>query len=463
LVTAVACRPKTDEPSRFADVDRSVDPCEDLYAFACNDWAGKVVQLVGTAWRDRSFGGGNYIRDYESHHLLEDARKSPGDDPVLAQLGTFYGSCMDEDAIEQAGTTPFAPQLASIDDVHDPASLAKAIGALYEIGANPLFVFGPLPAEADARRTIWQVSGQSLGLGPETYGARDDAAKQKLSRYEHRIATVLTELRHDAAAAQADAHAIVQLESRLATTFADPVSGRVVKVHPEVGRADLVAALPHFAWDRFLAEIGVHDVASVQITSPQYLSELDRLLLSTPSSTWRAYLAFHLVGQYQGGLPRRFRNPENTASRSGYCVDVTWARLHDLIGQVYVRDRFDAKRARPAEALVAALAHAMSAELERASWLDPQTRIQAARKLANIAWLVGAPSRWKRYDVELGRATYAANLLALTRLQVSRERIGKTKRHFRRSAGQPQNVVAWPRWRLRALKCKRAHEFRPCR
>jgi putative endopeptidase len=421
VVTVVACRANPDEPSRIADVDRSVDPCEDLYAFACNDWAGKQVELDGTNWRDRSFSGGKYMRYFDSNNLLEDARKSPSNDPGLAQLGTFYGSCMDEEAIERAGTTPFAPQLASIDNVHDPASLAMAIGALYEINANPLFKLGPAPAEADARRTIWEVWAQALGLGSETYGARDDAAKRKLSKYEHRIASVLTELRHDAAAATVDARAIVELETRLASSYPDPVTARVIKHHPEVGRAGLVAGLPHFAWDRFLAQIGVHDVGSVQITSPEYVSELDRLLISTPSSTWRAYLAFHLVDQYQGELPRRFRDLENTTSRSRYCVDVTWARLPDLMGQVYVRERFDAKRARPADAMVAALAHAMRTELAGASWLDPQTRNEAERKLANIAWLAGAPSHWKRYDVELGRATHAANLLALTRLQVSRE------------------------------------------
>jgi putative endopeptidase len=397
------------------DVDRSIDPCDDFDAFACNGW--DATPEPGEEMRDVAFSRAARANEGYSHEVLERSRTSPGDDPLLRQLGTFYGSCMDEDAIERSGTTAFAPLLTAIADVHDPASLGAATAAMAWVGANPLFGFGPAPAAADVRRTIWVLSGLGLGLASETYGARDRAAREKLSKYEHGIASVLTGLGHDGRAAASEAHAIVVFETQLAAGYV----GTETAHNEEVGRAGLVSVFPHFAWDTFLAAIDVHDPISVQIKSQHYFGVVDHLLGSTPWNVWRAYLAFHLVDGYRNALPRRFRSPDDTTARWRTCSERTWTRLYDVMGQVYVRDRFDAPRARTANALVAALSRAMKAELSNASWLDERTRAEAERKLAGIAWQVGEPSRWKRYDVALDRAEYAANLLALTRLQTSRE------------------------------------------
>jgi predicted metalloendopeptidase len=107
--------------------------------------------------------------------------------------------------------------------------------------------------------------------------------------------------------------------------------------------------------------------------------------------------------------------------RSRICANITWARLYDAMGELYARDRYDDARARRANELATALTRAMHAELARASWLDAATRTEAERKLANIAWQVGVPSQWKRYDLALDRKAFASNLLALTKLQASRE------------------------------------------
>jgi putative endopeptidase len=443
---AIACHSKPepikapDVASRFDDVDTSVDPCEDFYSYACNTWNAATLLGSGEEVFERSFSTAGRASDEYSYSLLEQARKSPGD-PLLDQVGTFYASCMDEDAIERAGTTPFAPLLTSIDEVHDPASLATALAELQRAAANPLFGFGDVISDVDAKRTIWGLAGTGTGLYGETYRALDDTAKKQLAAYESRITSVLANLGHHDA--KVEAHAIVELETRLATLYLDPATARLTRRHAEVGRSGLAAALPHFDWDTFLAARGIDDVGAVKIISPKYLSELDTLLVSTPASTWRAHLAFHLVDDYQDALPRRFRDPDHNTPRRDYCTASTWRRLYDVMGQLYVRDRFEAKRERDAMSLARTIAGAMKSELANASWLDPQTRDEAERKLTSISWLVGAPQHWKRYDVPLDRSSYASNLLALTRLQVSRQDAtigGRTSREQRQYAVAVSNA-----------------------
>ena len=84
-------------------IDRTVDPCEDFYQFACGGWIAKAQIPADKPLAMRSFVE---IEDrnleYENG-MLEHARAQADEGSVLSKLGAFYGSCMDETAIEKAG------------------------------------------------------------------------------------------------------------------------------------------------------------------------------------------------------------------------------------------------------------------------------------------------------------------------------------------------------------------------
>jgi len=134
-------------------LDRTVDPCDDFYQFACGGWIAHTEIAADKPEAMRSFVD---IEDrnleYE-HAMLEQARLAPAD-PIAQQLGTFYASCMDEAAIDRAGLAPLRPLLAVIDKVKDTRSLTAALGALDAAGFSGLFELAPVQDAADARNVI---------------------------------------------------------------------------------------------------------------------------------------------------------------------------------------------------------------------------------------------------------------------------------------------------------------------
>src|SRR6476646_7878202 len=84
-------------------MDRSVDPCVDLYHYSCGGWQKKnPIPPDQTSW---SVYGKLYVDNLNFlRTILEQASDSNKlRNPVTQKIGDFYGACMDETAAEKRG------------------------------------------------------------------------------------------------------------------------------------------------------------------------------------------------------------------------------------------------------------------------------------------------------------------------------------------------------------------------
>src|SRR6185312_3925125 len=109
-ITALPYTPSLD-PSVM---DRSVDPCADLFKFSCGKWLDKnPIPADRPRWSVYAKMGNDNQRVLWG--LLEEAaRPNPGRDANTQKIGDYFASCMDEPAIEKAGLSPLRPELAAI-------------------------------------------------------------------------------------------------------------------------------------------------------------------------------------------------------------------------------------------------------------------------------------------------------------------------------------------------------------
>lgn len=82
-----------------AAVDRSVNPCEDFYHFACGTWLkNNPIPSDQAAWG--SFAELNQRNQFVLKDILEKAAARDGSGtPIEQKIGTFYSACMDEKAV----------------------------------------------------------------------------------------------------------------------------------------------------------------------------------------------------------------------------------------------------------------------------------------------------------------------------------------------------------------------------
>src|SRR5579863_4981476 len=98
-----------------SSMDRTVDPCVDLYKFSCGGWQAKnPIPPDQTSWSV-------YGKLYEDNltflrAMLEESAKADAPrNAVTQKIGDFYAACMDEEAVEKRGGARIAPELNAID------------------------------------------------------------------------------------------------------------------------------------------------------------------------------------------------------------------------------------------------------------------------------------------------------------------------------------------------------------
>jgi predicted metalloendopeptidase len=106
--------------------------------------------------------------------------------------------------------------------------------------------------------------------------------------------------------------------------------------------------------------------------------------------------------------------------------------LGELLAQPYVAAKFGGEARPRAVELTRAVLAAMATELESLPWMDAPTRAAAKRKLDKMAYLVGYPDTWRKYDFAVSRTDFAGNVLAAVRFELARQlhKIGKPVDRF---------------------------------
>jgi putative endopeptidase len=419
-------------------LDRSADPCDDFYRFACGGWLDHTEIPADKP----QFGTFNEILDRNEailHEILERAAKQPGDDPVIQKLGAYYGACMDEPAVEAAGTSALAPLFAAARKVKDERTLLETLATLHRNGVNVLFTISPGQDKKDATQMIAQIGQGGLGLPDRDYYVQDDERSQALraAYLTHVEKMFLLNRRKPAEAKQAAADTLA-IETAIAKSQKTRVELRdEVGTYNRIDRAGLAKAAP-LPWDVYFATLGFSELGPINTVSLPYVESFAKLARDFAPDKWRSYLDAHILDAAAPYLPQRFVEEAFTLTRliTGQkeqrprwkrCVSYTDSSLGELLAQPYVAAAFGGESKSAAERMADGIAQAFSANLRFVDWMDAPTQDKAQQKLQKMVRLIGYPDKWRSYDYAVDRKSYTATELTATQFETGYQlgRIGK--------------------------------------
>src|SRR5579864_709599 len=106
-------------------IDKSVNPCDDFYQFACGVWLkNNPIPPDYTDWVSfTEVQEHNYtvLRDI----LEKTSANDPKRNPTAQKIGDFYFSCMDEQAANKKGYTPLKAEFDRITAVKDKTQMLE--------------------------------------------------------------------------------------------------------------------------------------------------------------------------------------------------------------------------------------------------------------------------------------------------------------------------------------------------
>lgn len=415
-------------------LDRTADPCVDFYQFACGGWIqNNPIPPDRARW-----GRGGEVDDRNKvaiKALLDDAAKSTGADPATKKLGDFYSSCLDEAAIDRAGTQAFQPLLARIQGVKDGRTWLVALVELHKLGIFVVWDNHALPDLKGSATRVTYLDAAGLSLPERDYYVKPEL-KDKLDGFAAHVGRMLgLAAPHGVPPAKVDAQAadVVAIETELAKLTKTAIEQRdVPAAYNPTDLVQLGKQVRSVDWPRYFQALGAPASKRIVIGTPKLFAALDRLRAKFSPAQWASYFTYHLLDGLAYALPKAFDNEafeleklltgvEKRRERTRRCIDLTTGALGELLSQQYVAKYFPGSSKQAAAKLVDAIAQAMGEEIASLDWMADATKQIAIAKLGRIVRMVGFPDAWKTYDYSVKRDDFAGNVLRAAAFETHRE------------------------------------------
>lgn len=394
----------------LTSMDRSVDPCVDFYAYACGGWIknnpSPPDQVSWSVYSKLEDENKLVLRDI----LEKAAQPSASRSPVDQKIGDYYAACMDEKAIDAAGTGPLAATLRQIDDLQSTEQIPDVAAAM--VYDNVLFHFESNQDFKDSSQVIGEVDQGGLGLPDRDYYLKHDSRTRAIRRaYQAHVRKMFELLGDSPKQAKKEAKQVLRIETALAKGSMTPVERRDPRnLYHKMTLLEFEARVPNFRWYEYFEKVGIPRPASLNVASPGFFSAMNDELGQEKLPAWKAYLRWHLLHADAAFLSQPFvdesfhfygktlQGAQQIEPRWKRCVSYVDDDLGEALGQAYVARAFSPDAKQRALRMVTQIEAAMQRDINSLSWMSPQTRQHALQKLHAVANKIGYPDHWRDYS-----------------------------------------------------------------
>jgi putative endopeptidase len=432
-----------------SSMDKTVDPCVDLYRYSCGGWQKKnPIPPDQTSWSV-------YGKLYQDNlvflrGMLEKAAQPSADrNAVTQKIGDFYAACMDEGAVEKRGISAIQQDLVAIGSLKSAKEITPLVAHLQMTStgySKTMFNAGSTQDPDNSEQVIADLDQGGLGMPDRDYYTKDDAkSKETRERYLQHVQKVFELSGDSVAAAKTNAETVIRIETALAKASLTRVERRDPhKLVHKMKLADLTHLAPDFDWAVYYREMQYPEFAILNVDAPEFVKELNKLLASESVDSWRTYLRFHLVDSSSPYLSTPFvqenfefyrkylRGAKEQQPRWKRCVQYVDKDLSEALGQVYVAKVFSPELKASTLDMVERIEEAMGQRIRALDWMSPETKQQALTKLAGIRNKIGYPDKWRDYSsVKIVRDDFAGNVERTHQFETRRDinKIGKPVDH----------------------------------
>ncbi|MBR9728549.1 M13 family metallopeptidase [Shewanella intestini] len=437
--------------------DLNVKPGDDFFMYASGHWYDNF-EMPADKTRYGAFTGLAERSETQVKAIIDDITSRTDLNEEEQLIADFYHAYMDTDTINKLGVKPIQPILDDINGVKSVADLTKIFGQAWLTNTDSPIRGGMWFNRLDPNKYEMSLGAGGLGLPDRSYYLEDSERFVNIrSAYVAHIAKMLAFA--NVSDPQQRAQGILALETKIAQGQwpREKRRDRDLTLN-QIKRTELASAYPGFDWDLFFTQTG-YQVPQVNISQPEPVKAMIKLINNEPINVWQDYLTFHTLSNNAGLLSENIYNTSFDffgKTLSGQAEPrPRWKRaveemsgtqsLGFAIGKVYVARYFPESSKKQMAQLVENLRTALGERIDGLDWMGAETKVNARAKLAAFTPKIGYPDVWQTFDgLSLSKDNLVGNIQNLRRFfhadSVAKE-LKKTDRN--RWGMTPQYVNAY--------------------
>ncbi|XP_041130174.1 endothelin-converting enzyme 1-like isoform X1 [Polyodon spathula] len=398
--------------SILGSLDRTVDPCQDFYSFACGGW----VQANPLPDGHSRWGTFNNLWEHNQaiiKHLLENTTMN-GTGEAERKAQRYFQSCMNEQKIEELGAQPLKDLINQTGgwnvtghwDKDNFQEVLRIVSAQYR--TSPFFSVYVSTDAKNSNSNIIQVDQSGLGLPSRDYYLNKTVNGKILTAYLNFMVELGVLLGGEEASTREQMQQVLDLETTLANITIPQEERRDEElIYHKVKARELQALAPAIDWMPFLsavfAPVQLNDSEPVVVYAPEYLQRVSDLINTTDKSILNNYMILNVVRKTASSLDHRFQDAEekfleviygikkSCTPRWKLCVSDTDSALGFALGAMFVKATFAEDSKKIAEEMITQIKTAFEDSLQYVGWMDVETRKAAKEKADAIYNMIGYP------------------------------------------------------------------------